>query len=198
MKNLALFTRTTRLAAGAFVTGACLAATPLRAQITEVARTPIADAAQVTFGYLCDDRFMIRNDGTQPIDLEYGLEKGTEHTRLTLNARESVELASPSKAAMELWMDGKLIAKALKERRSCKDVQGNAAVTVVPPDVQTREPRRVTNVYASFGPPYPFYDPWAFGVYGSFRYRPYYSGITVGIPIVIGGRGHPAPRGRRR
>ncbi len=177
------------------VLGAAFAGAPLGAQITEVARTPIADAAQVTFGYLCDDRFVIRNDGTKPIDLEYGLERGTQHTRLTLNARESVELASPSKASMELWMDGKQIASALKERRSCKDVQGSSAVTVVPPDVQTREPRHVTNVY-TYGPPYPFYDPWAFGLYGSVGYRPYYSGVSVRFPIIIGGRG--GSRGRHR
>jgi hypothetical protein len=170
-------------------------AMPLRAQITEVARTPIADAAQVTFGYLCDDRFIIRNDGTQPINLEYGLEKGKEHTRLTLNARESVELNSPSNASMELWMDAKQIATALKERRSCKDVQGNSAVTVAPPNVQTNGPTHVTNVY-TYGPPYPFYDPWAFGLYRGFGYRPYYSGISIGIPIVIGGHG--GGRGRRR
>lgn len=179
--------------------GACLALSgkPARAQITEVARTPIADAAQITFGYLCDDRFIIRNDGTKPIDLEYGLEKGTEHTRISLNARESVELASPSKAAMELWMDGKLIARALKERRSCNDVQGNSQVTVVPPSVQTSETRHVTNVYTTWGPPYPFYDPWAFGFYGTFGVRPYYSGVRIAFPIIIGGR-HGVPVRRRR
>jgi len=191
MKNL----RTSALAALGIAAGAVLAATPLRAQITEVARTPIADAAQVTFGYLCDDRFIIRNDGTKPIDLEYGLEKGTEHSRLTLNARESVELASPSKATMELWMDGKLIARALKERRSCQDVQGGSAVTVSPPNVQTNAPTHVTNVY-TYGPPYPFYDPWAFGLFGSFGYRPYYSGVRVSFPIVIGG--HSRRGGHRR
>ena len=126
--------RSTTIAALGIVAGAALFASPLRAQITEVARTPIADAAQVTFGYVCDDRFMIRNDGTKSIDLEYGLEKGDQHTRITLNARESVELNSPSKAPMELWMDGKLIAKAIKDRRSCKDVVGNSQVTVVAPD----------------------------------------------------------------
>ncbi len=190
--------RFSTLAALGIVAGAALTASPLRAQITEVARTPIADAAQVTFGYVCDDRFVIRNDGTKPIDLEYGLEKGTEHTRLTLNARESVELSSPSKASMELWMDGKLIAKAIKEKRSCKDVVGNSQVTVVPPDVQTRQPTHVTNVYTSWGPPYPFYDPWAFGMYGSFGYyRPYYSGISVHFPIVIGGRSRAMPFPRR-
>ncbi len=181
------------------VASAAFTASPLRAQITEVSRTPIADAAQVTFGYVCDDRFVIRNDGTKPIDLEYGLEKGTEHTRITLNARESVELNSPTKASMELWMDGKLIAKAIKDKRSCKDVVGNSSVTVVPPDVQTRETTHVTNVYAGYGPPYPFWDPWAFGLYGSFGYyRPYYSGVAVSFPIIIGGRGGMPMRGRRR
>jgi hypothetical protein len=195
MKNL----RTSALAALGIVAGAAFVASPLRAQITEVARTPIADAAQVTFGYVCDDRFVIRNDGTKPIDLEYGLEKGTEHTRITLNARESVELNSTSKADMELWMDGKLIAQAVKDKRSCKDVVGNSQVTVVAPDVQTREPRHVTNIYAGFGPPYPFYDPWAFGVYSSFGYyRPYYSGVRVAFPIIIGGsRGRIGPPSRR-
>ncbi len=182
MKNLSMITTTTLGVAFSIAS----VATPLRAQITEVARTPIADAAQITFGYLCNDRFVIRNDGTKPIDLEYGVEKGTEHTRLTLNARESVELASPSKAPVELWMDGKLIAKAMKEHRSCKDVQGNSQVTVVPLEVSSNEPEHRSRAY---GPPYPFYDPWAFGFYGSMAYRPYYSGVTIRFPIVIGGRG---------
>jgi hypothetical protein len=161
----------------------------LGAQITEVARTPIADAAQLTFGYLCDDRFVVRNDGTKPIDLEYGVEKGTEHTKLTLNARESVELASRSKAPVELWMDGKLIAKAPKEKRSCKQVQGNASVTVSPLEVATNTRERPAYAY---GPYYPFYDPWTFGFYGSLGYRPYYS--SVRYPVIITQRGG----GRRR
>ncbi len=194
MKNL----RISALAALGLAVGAVLGASPLGAQITEVSRTPIADAAQVTFGYVCDDRFMIRNDGTKPIDLEYGLEKGTEHTRITLNARESVELASPSKAAMELWMDGRLIAQTVKERRSCKDVVGNSQVSVAEPDVQTKEPRHVTNIYTSWGPPYPFYDPWAFGFYGGFGVRPYYSGVRVAFPIIIGGSHRVAYPRRRR
>lgn len=161
----------------------------LHAQITEVARTPIADAAQITFGYLCDDRFVIRNDGTKPIDLEYGLEKGTEHTKLALGARESIELESKGKAPIELWMDGKLIAKALKDKRSCKDVQGNAAVTVNPLEVSTNKPQRAP--YYGYGVPYPFYDPWGFSYYGygAIGWRPYYYGSVMSFPIIIGGRG---------
>ncbi|MEP7381923.1 MAG: hypothetical protein ABI910_09570 [Gemmatimonadota bacterium] len=159
------------------------------AQITEVARTPIADAAQITFGYLCGDRFVVRNDGTRAIDLAYGVEKGTEHTKLALNARESVELQSTSKHDVELWMDGKMIARASKEKRSCKDVQGNASVSVNPLEVNTTASDRS---YARYGSTYPFYDPWylgAYGYYGSpFGYRPYYSTV-ISRPIIINRRG---------
>lgn len=190
MKNLTILAAATL--------GLVAGSASLNAQITEVSRTPIADAAQITFGYLCDDRFVIRNDGTKSIDLEYGVEKGTEHTRLTLNGRESVELASRSKDPVELWMDGKLIAQAYKEKRSCKDVQGNSQVTVAPLEVPSTPERGAAYPYVypyAYGPPYPFYDPWAFGFYGRVGYRPYYSGVTIRFPIVIGGR---RGGGRRR
>lgn len=166
------------------------------AQVTEVARTPIAEAAQLTFGYRCDDRFVIRNDGAKPVDLEYGVEKGTEHTKLTLGARELIELDSKSKEAMELWMDGKLIAKAIKEKRSCKDVAGTATVLVAPLEVQTNERDRgnnARNVGVGFYDPF-FYGGYYGGYYSGFGYRPFYSPY-FGTAIIIGG-----PRGgiRRR
>ena len=43
------------------VTATSMLSASLRAQVTEVARTPIADGAQLTFGYLCDDRFVVRH-----------------------------------------------------------------------------------------------------------------------------------------
>ncbi len=186
----------------ALTLGSTVFGTRLNAQITEVARTPIADAAQLTYGYLCDDRFVIRNDGTKPVELEYGVEKGTEHTKLVLNARESVELASKSKNAIELWMDGKLVAKAVKERRSCKDVQGNGSVSVTPLEVNEND--RSRNGSYAYGSRYPFYDPWSFGMYGMYGaygmygglgFRPFYS-AAFGYPIIIGGGGR-RPMGRR-
>ena len=190
MKNLAILAATTL--------GLVAGSASLNAQITEVSRTPIADAAQITFGYLCDDRFVIRNDGTKSIDLEYGVEKGNLHTRLTLNGREAVELASASKDPVELWMDGKLIAKAYKEKRSCKDVPGNSQVSVAPLEVPSNQQQGASYPAAypyMYGPPYPFYDPWAFGFYGGIGYRPYYSGVSIRFPIIIGGHGG---RGGRR
>jgi hypothetical protein len=163
------------------------------AQISEVSRRPIADITQLTFGQLCEDRFVIRNDGANPVTLEYGVEKGSEHTRLTLNGRELVELESKSKEAVELWMDGKLIAKAEKERRSCRDIQGSATVAIAPLDVPTTERNQPQRSAFAGGFGYsPFYDPWGYGYYGGFGFSPFYQGF-YGRPIVI-----VSGRGRRR
>src|SRR4051812_20854414 len=91
----ALTTLGVRLLAAITLTVAALS--PLHAQITQLARTPIQDAPQLTFGYMCDDRFVLRNEGTAPVDLEYGLAKGGEHTKVQVGARESIELESKSK-----------------------------------------------------------------------------------------------------
>jgi hypothetical protein len=178
----------------AMLLGSTAMARQVHAQVTEVSRTPVADASRLTFGYLCDDRFVVRNDGSRPLDLEYSVEKSNEHSKLRLNERESVELASPSKEALELWMDGKLIAKAIKDKRSCKEVQGNASVMVAPLEVVTNTPPARTAYPYGYGAPYPYYDPWAYGFYGSLAFRPYYSGY-IGVPIVVGG---PRGGGRRR
>ena len=84
----------------------------VEAQVTEVSRRPIADIAHLTFGSLCEDRFVIRNDGPNPVTVEYAVTKGTEHVPLTLEGREQVELESKSKEPLELWMAGKLVARA--------------------------------------------------------------------------------------
>ncbi|WP_310570445.1 hypothetical protein [Gemmatimonas sp.] len=167
------------------------------AQIAVVSRTAIDDAVHLTFGQLCEDRFVIRNDGTKPVDLEYAVEKGIEHTKLTLGARELVELESKAKEPLELWIGGKLVAKAEKEKRACKDVQGNASVLVAPLEVAatTKDDR---NAYARG---YPYFDPFMFGggygyggLYGGLGFRPFYTGF-VGVPIIVGG---PRGGGRRR
>lgn len=179
--------------------GSMSAGTRVHAQVAEVSRRPIADIAHLTFGSLCEDRFVIRNDGPAPVTVEYAVQKGTEHTRLALGGREQVELESKSKEPLELWMDGKLVARAEKEGRKCGDVQGNASVAVAPLEVAVndRDDRNQRNARIGLGVGYgyPFYDPWygPFGAYG-FGYRPFYSGF-YGVPIVIGGGGR---GGRRR
>jgi hypothetical protein len=172
-------------------------ATVAQAQIGDVTRSAVSDISRLTFGQLCEDRFIVRNDGARPVDAELGVAKSGEHTKITLGAHEQVEFSSKSKEDVELWVDGKLVATADKEKRSCKDIQGNASVAVAPLEVVQNDKDK-TPRYAN----YPFYDPWFYGLYGpGFGYgygalgwrAPYYTGF-VGVPIVVGGRGG----GRRR
>jgi hypothetical protein len=172
----------------------------ITAQVTEVGRRSITEIAQLTFGSFCDDRFIIRNDGQAPISLQYKVSGSNEMTALQLDGRELVELESPSKQPLELWMDGRLVAKAEKERRKCADVQGSATVAVAPLEIgNERERERDANRrHAQFGVGLgwgsPFFDPW-WGPYGGYGYgfRPWYTGF-YGTPIIIGG----GRRGGRR
>ena len=184
----------------ALALGSLTVSTRASAQIAVVSRASIDDAVQVTFGQLCEDRFVIRNDGAKPVDLEYAVEKGTEHTKLTLNARELVELESQAKEPLELWIGGKLVAKAEKEKRACKDVQGNASVLVAPLEVAAiAKDSRNANARG-----YSYYDPFMYGAgfgyggfgLGGFGYRPFYTGF-VGTPIIVRG-GVRGGGGRRR
>ena len=184
----------------ALALGSLTVSTRASAQIAVVSRASIDDAVQVTFGQLCEDRFVIRNDGAKPVDLEYAVEKGAEHTKLTLNARELVELESQAKEPLELWIGGKLVAKAEKEKRACKDVQGNASVLVAPLEVAAiAKDSRNANARG-----YSYYDPFMYGAgfgyggfgLGGFGYRPFYTGF-VGTPIIVRG-GVRGGGGRRR
>lgn len=167
----------------------------LSAQVTEVTRTPINDGARITFGYLCDDRFVIRNDGDKGVDLEYSVEKSNEHTKVQVNAHELIELNSKSKNDMELWADGKMVAKAEKDKRSCKDVPASGAVSVTPLEVEDRSDRNRDYAFSrfGFGSPFGFYDPYGFrySAFGAWGAYPYYSTI-IRVPVIVnrgGGRG---------
>jgi len=172
----------------------------LEAQVTELTRRPIADVTHLTFGNLCEDRFVIRNDGPTPVSLEYAVAKGSQRFSLTLGGRELVELESKEKEPLELWVDGSLVAQAEKEGRKCRDVQGNASVAVAPLNpVELRDDRRGQvrgGIGVGFG--MPFYDPWfsPFGHGYGFGMWPYYAGFH-GVPIIIGAAGR-GGGGRRR
>lgn len=168
-----------------------------QAQIVDVSRSAVSDISRLTFGQLCEDRFIVRNDGSRPVDAEVAVAKSGEHTKIPLGPHEQVEFNSKAKSDVELWVDGKLVATAEKEKRACKDIQGNASVAVAPLDVVQNDKDKSPR-FAN----YPFYDPWFYGMYGpGFGYgygalgfrAPYYTGF-VGVPIVVGGRGG----GRRR
>lgn len=170
------------------------------AQIADVQRSAVADISRLTFGYLCNDTFVLRNDGDKTVNAMLGVTKSGEQTPVALAAHEQVQFTSRSKENVELWIDGKLVAKAEKEKRGCKEVQGNASVAVAPLEVSgdTDKGRRSVANYPYFDPWFASaYGPWGAwgGGFGAWGYRPLYSGY-VGVPIVVGGRG--GGGGRRR
>lgn len=194
MASLRSFTRATRRITLPVLAMLLAGSRIAQAQIADVTRSAVADISRLTFGQLCEDRFIVRNDGAQPVDLELGVAKSGEHTKISIGAHEQVEFSSKGKQDVELWVGGKLVATAEKEKRSCKDIQGNASVAVAPLEVTQSEKDR-TPRYAN----YPFFDPWFYGLYGpgfGFGYgalgwrAPLYTGF-VGVPIVVsrGGRG---------
>jgi hypothetical protein len=171
---------------------------PLRAQVSEITRTSLADAAQLTFGHLCEDRFVVRNDGTQPVTLAYALERATEQQPLTIGAREQVELAATGRRPLELWKDGRRLAVAERTRRKCRDVQGTAAVQVQPLEVATRDgarPQPTMGYGVGWGLGWgasPWIDPWFGAPFGAWNARGPRWGGVIAVPVVVG-RG-----GRRR
>ena len=61
--------------------------TPLRAQGTT--------QVQLAFGYECGDRFIVRNEGTQPVLLEYAAARSQDRSQLHLNGNQFVVYAQP-------------------------------------------------------------------------------------------------------
>src|ERR1700722_690169 len=109
-----------RFAAPALMAMASAApSSPLRAQSAPSA------AVELAFGYECGDRFLVRNDGAQPVALEWKTSGGQDRSQMHLNARESREIASASDDAVELWVKGKLVATEPKGSKPCSANAGS-------------------------------------------------------------------------
>lgn len=78
-----------------------------------------APTVQLAFGYTCGDRFLIKNEGNQPIALEWKAVGSQDRSQLHLNASESREIASASSDAVELWVNGKVVATEPKGNKPC-------------------------------------------------------------------------------
>ncbi len=145
---------------------------PLRAQATT--------QVQLAFGYECGDRFMVRNDGTQPVVVEYAVAGSQDRSTLHLDGKQSAEIASAQNGNVELWVAGKVVASEPKGNRACAaggNSQGNGSVAVRPLD-QAAAPDAAEQVDPAYSaapvvvyadPPY-YYYPYAY--YGGFY--PYY------------------------
>ena len=160
---------------------------PLNAQTAQIPAMPTQQSVQLAFGYECGDRFVVRNDGTQPVETEYGVAGVPERSKLRLKEREVVELSSGSDKAVELWVNGGLVASALKSDRACATNQPNSAVVMRPIGAGTyvtnadpAYPMATQVVYLGAWPYYGFYPPFAsivvpffppFGGYGFVGFR---------------------------
>src|SRR5450631_4791531 len=78
-----------------------------------------APAVQLAFGYECGDRFLVKNDGGQPVAIEWKTVSSQDRSQLHLNAKESREIASASGDAVELWVNGKVVATEPKGNKPC-------------------------------------------------------------------------------
>src|SRR5262245_37865110 len=127
-----LMRKTLRTLIGTAAIGATVAI-PMHAQtVREGARTTPGEA-KIAFGYLCDDRFVVHNEGDGPVRLEYGLTKNDERTSLALEKDESIELLLSTSDELGLYSGGKEIAVARREYRDCDDVEGREPRIVVRP-----------------------------------------------------------------
>jgi len=161
----------------ATVAGAVLAA-PLAAQ--QPAKT------QLAFGYHCDNKFALRNEGTQTADVEFVVLGTADKGRVTVKPSETVQLESATAGDVELYVDGKLVATEHKGNRSCDALTSAPSGTVTvrhldANDVVYVEPQYVEPVYLS--PREVVYvRPWDYGYY----YRPSFS-LSLGFPIFSSG-----------
>ncbi len=172
----------------------------LLALAASAARAPLGaqEKVQLAFGYECDDRFMIKNDGANTVTLEYGLEGRSERTKLTIKGNEAVEIDSKGPLPVELYVDGRRVAKEKKGNRTCGTATTTTSEqpTVVVRPLDSRDNATVTIVEPVYVQPRvvyvdPWYDPYWYrpGVSLSFGFgRPYY-GYGRGPIIRVGGHG---------
>ncbi|MEP6764193.1 MAG: hypothetical protein ABJB66_07785 [Gemmatimonadaceae bacterium] len=85
---------------------------------------------QLAFGHECGDKFLVRNDGAGPVDVEYSLSGTKQRSKLHLNATEGVEIVSQATGPMELWVNGQLVSTEQKTNKVCAVKAGDQDVVV--------------------------------------------------------------------
>ncbi len=189
MKSLINPTNVARLFAltlGTASLGAPLAAQQPVQQVPQPAGAK--SRAQLAFGYQCDDKFALRNEGTSAVTVEFGVAGTTERGSATVQPNETVQLESQSPDALELYVDGKLVASEAKGDRPCTAPQGapQAAVSSDVVVVRHYEPAQIVYVQPT---EYVYVRPWDDYYYGG-----YYGGPVINVgwgswPYTMGHRG---------
>jgi hypothetical protein len=129
------------------------------------------EPARLAFGYQCDNRFALRNEGTKPVEVEYVVLGSAEKGKVHLDPDQGVSLEPKAGGDLEIRVDGKAVATGRNGHVACA-AQASQTVIVRP----LNEPQYVTIVEPYYPPyPYPYY------------YNPYYYGPRLGIYMGIGG-----------
>jgi hypothetical protein len=183
--------------------------------LVAVAHAPLAaqgssQSVQLAFGYECGDRFLVRNDGTNPVVIEYAVAGSEDKSQLHLNGRQSAEIASAQSGNVELWVGGKVVASEPKGNRACAGSRnsGNSnGVTVRPINPnESASAQQMDTAYAATSSqpavvvvapgPYDYYYPYSYYPYSYYGFSPYFY-PSIGI-YGRGFRGGPVFRGRGR
>ena len=127
---------------------------PLHAQGTQAAQEQV----QLAFGYECDDRFLVRNDGSQNVTIEYNVAGIAERSQLQLKGKQSVEISSPSPSPLELRVGGKLVSTAHKGNTVCAPTQPSVVVRPLDQRDATPSAQPASPPQAVYEPP-PVYQP---------------------------------------
>ena len=167
---------------------------PLRAQGSST-------QVQLAFGYECGDRFLVRNDGSDPVVLEYAIAGSQDKSQLHLNGKQQAEIASAQSGNMELWVSGKVVASEPKGNRACgaarnsrggnndvsvRPIEPSADMNTAPADAAYSEPAVV--VVAPRPYYYDSFYPYGYYPYGYYGYSPYYY-PSIGLRVGFGGYG---------
>jgi len=163
---------------------------------------------QLAFGYECDDRFLVRNDGAQAVTIEYSVAGSPERSQLQLAGKQQVEISSPSQGALELRVGGKVVSTAHKGNTICTPAQQDVVVRPLdqrdqasaaqPQPQQQAAQQPVYQQQPVYSPsvvvdPYPVYDPYYYGYgypYYGYAYPYPYFGLGIGFYGHVGGYGY--------
>lgn len=151
------------------------------------------EPARLAFGYQCDNKFTLRNEGKSAVDVEYGVVGTADKGKVRVEPDRGVSLETTTPGDLEIRVGGKVVATGRNGRVACAAESQSPAVIVRP----LNEPEVVTVVE----PYYPYY-PYYYGGYpvyygGPMRYASPRVGVYFGFGVGgrwHGGRGH----GRRR
>jgi hypothetical protein len=135
------------------------------------------EPARLAFGYQCDNKFALRNEGTRAVEVEYGVVGASEKGKVHLDPNQGVSLEPTAAGDLEIRVDGKTVATARNGHIACA---AQTAQTVIVRPLNERE-------YVTVVEPYPYY----------YDYYPYYYGPPigyvsprVGIYLGFGGRSY--------